>query len=538
MILSEGMILHNGRYTVIRFLGQGGFGCTYEAVENNIFKERVAIKEFFVKDYCNRDSDGMYVTVGTQSKKTLVERLKKKFMDEALVLHGIEHEGIVRVTDYFEENGTAYYVMKYIEGNSLKDIVDKRGPLSEQETVGYIRQLCETLKYIHSRSILHLDIKPGNIMIDAKGDAILIDFGTAKQYDEIDGENTSTLMGMTPGYAPPEQMDHEVREFTPSTDIYALGATFYKLLTGDTPPNAIKRIVNKRLTFPSHVSERVMNTIEQSMNLDKDDRPQSVEEFLAILDSKTSPKEDTYVEVKVEPVPEPAPVPVPTPTPVPDPNPRGRWIILLILSVILGFGGYYAYEVIENKKAGTAEYNRTHGSINGHDWVDLGLSVKWATSNVGAESPEDYGNYYAWGETSTKSEYTKDNSKTYGKQMNDIGGRSQYDAARANWGGTWRLPTKAEMEELENRCTWKWTTQNGVKGYKVTGPNGNSIFLPAAGYRSGSSLYTAGEYGRYWSSTPDESDSDIACILHFYSIDQDVAWDNRYRGLSVRPVSE
>ena len=116
MILSEGMILHNGRYTVIRFLGQGGFGCTYEAVENNIFKERVAIKEFFVKDYCNRDSDGMYVTVGTQSKKTLVERLKKKFMDEALVLHGIEHDGIVRVTDYFEENGTAYYVMKYIGG--------------------------------------------------------------------------------------------------------------------------------------------------------------------------------------------------------------------------------------------------------------------------------------------------------------------------------------------------------------------------------------------------------------------------------------
>ena len=176
--------------------------------------------------------------------------------------------------------------------------------------------------------------------------------------------------------------------------------------------------------------------------------------------------------------------------------------------------------------------------INGHEYVDLGLSVKWATCNVGARKPEDYGNYYAWGETSTKSSYTSDNSKTYCKQMNDIKGNSQYDAARSNWGGTWRLPTKAELEELKNKCTWLRTAQNGVKGYKVTGPNGNSIFLPAAGERYGSSLSLAGDHGRYWSSTPHESSSYSAYYLFFGSGSPFVSSGDRNVGRSVRPVAE
>lgn len=178
--------------------------------------------------------------------------------------------------------------------------------------------------------------------------------------------------------------------------------------------------------------------------------------------------------------------------------------------------------------------------INGHEYVDLGLpsGLKWATCNVGANKPEDYGNYYAWGETGTKSSYGESNSKTYGKQMNDIKGNSQYDAARSNWGGSWRLPTEKELEELANKCTWKWTTQNGVKGYKVTGPNGNSIFLPAEGYRYGSSLFNAGEYGYYWSSTPYESYSGSAYALYFNSSEHNVNYRHRYYGRSVRPVSE
>ena len=179
-----------------------------------------------------------------------------------------------------------------------------------------------------------------------------------------------------------------------------------------------------------------------------------------------------------------------------------------------------------------------YGEIAGHGYVDLGLpsGLKWATCNVGASSPEDYGDYFAWGETSPKAEYTWENSVTDGEQMSDISGNAQYDAATANWGGSWRMPTKAELEELENKCTWTWTTQNGVKGCKVTGPNGNSIFLPAAGDRDGPSLYNAGGSGDYWSSTPD--DSDYAYRLGFGSGGQLVFWRNRYRGRSVRPVSE
>lgn len=180
------------------------------------------------------------------------------------------------------------------------------------------------------------------------------------------------------------------------------------------------------------------------------------------------------------------------------------------------------------------------GKHEGHGYVDLGLSVKWATCNVGASKPEDYGNYYAWGETTTKSSYTESNSKTYGKKMGDIAGNSSYDAATANWGGDWRMPTEKEMRELIDKCTWTWTTQNGVKGYKVTSKtNGNSIFLPAAGLRDGSSLHYAGRFGYYWSSTPsDYYDVVYAYSLYFYSGGQRMGNDDRYYGQSVRLVVE
>ena len=190
------------------------------------------------------------------------------------------------------------------------------------------------------------------------------------------------------------------------------------------------------------------------------------------------------------------------------------------------------------------------GTINGYKWIDLGLpsGLKWATCNVGSNNPEDYGDYFAWGETTTTSEYTLENSLTYGLSISELQSQGiidgdynltpSHDAATANWGGTWRLPTKAEMEELKNNCTWEWTVQGGKNGYKVTGPNGNNIFLPAAGCRNGSSLYYAGEYGDYWSSTPYDSYSYYAWYLYFYSGVQYMNDYYRYRGLSVRPVTE
>ena len=176
-------------------------------------------------------------------------------------------------------------------------------------------------------------------------------------------------------------------------------------------------------------------------------------------------------------------------------------------------------------------------TINGYGYVDLGLSVKWATCNVGASSPEDYGDYNAWGETSVKTSYTEDNCSTYGKFMGDIGGTSR-DVAHVKWGGSWRMPTKAEFEELIDRCTWAWTTQGGKSGYRVTGPSGKSIFLPAAGYRYGTSLFSAGSFGSYWSSTPYSSYAGFAYYLSFYGSNHYVSGYYRRYGHTMRPVSE
>ena len=190
---------------------------------------------------------------------------------------------------------------------------------------------------------------------------------------------------------------------------------------------------------------------------------------------------------------------------------------------------------------------------NGHEYVDLGLSVKWATMNVGAKTPEEYGDYFAWGETTTKSTYnwstykycngssstlTKYNIKSsYGTVDNKTKLDLSDDAARANWGGSWRMPTDAEITELINNCTWIWTTQNGKNGYKFTSKkNGNSIFFSAAGDRGGSLYNYAGSYGFYWSSSLDTANPNYAYYLDFNSSHAGWYSYDRYYGRPVRPV--
>ncbi|MBQ7946501.1 MAG: InlB B-repeat-containing protein, partial [Bacteroidales bacterium] len=202
----------------------------------------------------------------------------------------------------------------------------------------------------------------------------------------------------------------------------------------------------------------------------------------------------------------------------------------------------------------------TPGYENGYEWVDLGLpsGLKWATCNVGATTPQGYGDYFAWGETSPKSNYTWETYKFRTSGDNDDNVKfNKYntssnhgtvdnkttldlsdDAARANWGGKWRMPTEAEQEELRNNCTWTWTLQKGVNGYKVTSKtNGNSIFLPAAGGCDGTSVYRVGSYGYYWSSSLDESDPSDAYCLDFSSRTVDWGYDSgRNDGHPVRAV--
>ena len=168
--------------------------------------------------------------------------------------------------------------------------------------------------------------------------------------------------------------------------------------------------------------------------------------------------------------------------------------------------------------------------------IDLGLSVKWAKNNIGAENAEDAGNYFAWGELEPKTTYTESNSATTGITLSDISGNANYDAARANWGGSWRIPTNAEIQELINRCTWTWTTQNNKSGYLITGPNGNSIFIPFAGCYLDSSLVST-DYGFYWSSTPEDN---TYGAYGFIANSYNYAWDRsfRYIGRTIRPVCE
>jgi len=198
--LSIGSTLQNGKYEIVKVLGQGGFGITYLAI-HTLLDKKVAIKEFFPKDFCDRDSDTSHITLGTSSSAGLVSKLRVKFVKEAKNIAKLNHPNIVPIQDIFEENNTAYYLMDYIEGESLGDIIKRNGALTEERAIHYIRQIALAIDYMHSKSMNHLDIKPGNIMIRKSDDMpILIDFGTSKQYDE-DGSQTSTMApGFTHGY--------------------------------------------------------------------------------------------------------------------------------------------------------------------------------------------------------------------------------------------------------------------------------------------------------------------------------------------------
>lgn len=533
--LRQGTLLLNGKYRIVRFIKSGGFGCTYEA-ENTYFEERVAIKEFFVRDFCNRDENTAHITVGTQGKKGLVEKLKSKFIDEAKALYRLRHPGIVHVSDIFEENGTAYYVMDYIDGCSLDVYLQQNGPLPEAEALGYIRQVCEALKYVHAQNRLHLDLKPGNIMLAKdSGKAILIDFGTAKQYDECSGENTSTLLGSTPGYAPPEQTNTKITQFFPATDIYSLGATLYKLLTGITPLTANERSSGDELEpLPDSVSEPTSRAVEQALLLPKLKRPQSIDAFLEILnaDSRVSegeevepdadtteicgedesaPKEEVIAEEEAGGLPDDEAVEITgdetmvhsgsdgqtdhsdssirSSEPFAKPKKKSRrWVWWVSAAVILISVGVWAF------------LSREAGTHNGYEWVDLGLpsGLKWATCNVGASSPEESGDFFIW--------------------------RLADKAVAENWGGDWRMPTKEDFQELMDMCYWEWKSQGGKYGYEVTGPSGKSIFLPA----------TWVNCGEYWTSS-----SSVGSNSYFQYFDDEsywLKWGDATGSHNLRPV--
>lgn len=284
--LTTDTLLHGGTYKIVKLLGQGSFGITYLAEHTSLGK-KVAIKEFFMKELNSRSDDG---SITGLSDGSLSYNYAQKFRKEAQNLARLEHPNIVRVTDCFDENGTFYYVMDYIDGENLNDYI-KKTYVDKEEAVNIIKDVAKALLYMHNEMhMLHLDLKPGNIM-RRKGDGhiFLIDFGLSKHYSNDGQPETSTTIGLgTAGYAPIEQSNQAKNgEFRPTIDIYALGATLFKLLTRETPPVASELISDEELIEDklraNGVTGNIVDIIVKAMMPNVRKRTQTVEAFLAEL---------------------------------------------------------------------------------------------------------------------------------------------------------------------------------------------------------------------------------------------------------------
>ena len=285
-MLPVGFVLHN-TYRIERHLASGGFGNTYKAV-NEADGEYVAIKEFFMKGVTERDETTSSVNVSNIDNYDKFSQQKVKFRKESQRLRMFNNPHIVNVQESFEENGTAYYVMDYIDGESLSARMKRTGqPLTEQEVRNILPQILDALKIVHDAGLWHLDLKPGNIMIDKSGTVKIIDFGASKQFDSTTGGATAkTKQTYTSGYAPREQMEENYSAYGPWTDIYALGATLYALLTKRHPPMPLDIDDDKSLDkhvalpFPNGVSHEMRDMVIWMMNPNRRQRPQSVDAIM------------------------------------------------------------------------------------------------------------------------------------------------------------------------------------------------------------------------------------------------------------------
>ncbi|MBP5546099.1 MAG: serine/threonine protein kinase [Bacteroidales bacterium] len=363
--LDKGTVLQSSAnsYTISRALGQGSFGITYLANTKFVgalgaINVEVALKEFFMKEINSRE--GSSVTGGGSSRDSLFDKYRQKFRREAQNLSRMEHPGIVKVIEAFDTNGTSYIAMEYLGGGSLDDLIASRGRLPEADALRYIRAIGEALSYMHAHQMLHLDLKPSNVMLNRQGEPVIIDFGLSKQYDESGNpESSTTVGGGTPGYAPIEQAGYRDGEGFPVTmDVYALGATLFKMLCGHRPPDA-DRVMNDGFPYGDlkGVSQATVDVVAKAMAYRKAERYQTVDEFLAALGAPVSSadeataleSEETEVEVarvvstpaNLKPQPQPK-VPPKTKTPPPtQPTPPQKKSLLwlwITLPIVLAVG--------------------------------------------------------------------------------------------------------------------------------------------------------------------------------------------------------
>ena len=296
--LPAGTVLMGGNasYTLLKTLGQGSFGITYLAkniVGEDEVEQLFCIKEFFMRDINGREN----TSVTSSNREGMFDYYKRKFEQESDHLSRLRHKNIVMVVDAFRANSTSYYVMQYIDGQSLDSLIAAKGRLSTDETVGITRQVGSALSCMHSMGMLHLDVKPANVMMADEKTAILIDFGLSKQYDQNGQPESSTTVGSgTPGYAPIEQANHrEGKDFPVQMDVYALGATMLKMLTGQRPPEA-SDILNfgfpKKELLAVGVTSSVAMVVEKAMAPQQNKRYKTVNDFLKALDIATNEETD------------------------------------------------------------------------------------------------------------------------------------------------------------------------------------------------------------------------------------------------------
>ena len=299
-MLQVGTILH-GTYKIESYLASGGFGNTYLA-KNIEFDETYAIKEFFVKGVCQRDGNSTTISVSNAENTNSFEQQREKFKKEARRLRSLSNPHIVKVYDLFEENGTAYYVMDYVDGENLSARLKRtNAPLAESEVRNYLNLILDGLEAIHNEGMFHLDIKPANIMVDSHDVVKLIDFGASKLQSTVGGATMSTGISYTNGYAPSEQMAQSYDKFGPWTDFYALGATMYKLLTNQDPPSVSDlsedETEDKHLALPMpNVSKEMMRLVVWMMQVNRLKRPKNVGEIRCISQQSsiaTSNNEET-----------------------------------------------------------------------------------------------------------------------------------------------------------------------------------------------------------------------------------------------------
>lgn len=275
--LLPGTTLCGGKYIIEKKIGAGGFGITYLA-KHSTLEKKYAIKEFFLSGYNVRNNQTNHISLQGIEEKDF-DKFKQRFINEARTLASLNNDAVVKVVDIFDENGTSYMVMPFVEGITLQRMVEENGPMEYEMAVNYIVRICDALSYIHSKNILHRDVTPDNIIVTPEQKTILIDFGSARKFIDNKTQRHTTILKQ--GYAPLEQYSATSRKGA-YTDLYSLGGVFYFILTGVRPIDATERTMEKMkepIELNPNIPEQINAVIMKAMEMDSSDRYQSAREL-------------------------------------------------------------------------------------------------------------------------------------------------------------------------------------------------------------------------------------------------------------------